>query len=63
MFVIDAKGKLAYMGAIDDDTSTNPAKVGTAKNYVREALDALAAGKTIKTASTQSYGCSVKYSE
>lgn len=63
MFVIDAKGKLAYMGAIDDDSSTNPAKAATAKNYVRDAMTALKAGKPVKTASTQAYGCSVKYAD
>ena len=63
MFIIDPKGKIAYMGAIDDDTSTNPAKIGTARNYVREALTEVLAGKPVKTASTQSYGCSVKYAD
>ena len=61
MFVIDPHGKLVYQGAIDDKPSTNQADVPTAKNYLVAALDAAMAGKAVETASTQSYGCSVKY--
>jgi peroxiredoxin len=61
MFVIDPKGKLAYMGAIDDKASTDVKDVATAKNYVAAALDAGIAGKAIATATTKPYGCSVKY--
>jgi hypothetical protein len=32
-----------------------------ARNYVREALDAVLAGQPVKTAATRAYGCSVKY--
>ena len=61
MYVIDAKGTLVYAGAIDDKPSTDPADVTGAKNYVRAALDEVLAGKPVTTATTQSYGCSVKY--
>ncbi len=63
MFVIDANGTLAYMGAIDDKPTPDPASVEGAKNYVRAAIDDLLAGKPVATASTQSYGCSVKYGD
>jgi peroxiredoxin len=62
MFVIDATGKLVYMGAIDDKPTANSADVKTARNYVREALDAVKSGASVKTASTRPYGCTVKYS-
>jgi len=62
MYVIDPKGKLVYMGAIDDKRSTNPEDVKTAKNYVLAALDESMAGKPVTMASTVSYGCSIKYS-
>lgn len=58
MFVIDAKGVLAYSGAIDDDKD---GKNDKAKNYVKEAVDALLKGSTVATATTDPYGCSVKY--
>ena len=61
MFVIDPKGTLVYAGGIDDIRSTNPADVKTAKNYVRAAMGELLAGKSISNASTQPYGCSIKY--
>lgn len=57
-FVIDAKGNLAYMGALDDDPQGGKEKV---RNYVSEAVDALAKGSTVATATTDPYGCSVKY--
>lgn len=61
MFVIDPKGTLVYAGAIDDKPSTDQDDVKTAKNYVLAALDEAMAGKAVTSASTQPYGCSVKY--
>ena len=61
MYIVDPKGVLAYAGGIDDKRSTDPEDVKTAKNYVRAALDELLAGKAVSQASTQPYGCSVKY--
>ena len=34
-----------------------------ARNYVREAVDDLLAGKPIEVSQTKPYGCSVKYAE
>lgn len=61
MYVIDKAGVLAYMGAIDDKPTANIADLKGARNYVTEALDAVAAGQPVKTATTRAYGCSVKY--
>lgn len=61
MFVIDPAGKIVYAGAIDDKRSTNPADTKTASNHVRAALNESLAGKPVTVASTQPYGCSVKY--
>ena len=61
MYIIDPKGTLVYAGGIDDKRSTDPEDVKTAKNYVRAAMDELLAGKAVSNASTQPYGCSVKY--
>lgn len=61
MFVVGKDGKLAYMGAIDDKSSMDHEDVKGAKNYVKEALDALLAGKTPEKQATQQYGCSIKY--
>lgn len=61
MFVIDSEGKIAYMGAIDDNDSSNPEDAKTANNYVATALDAIKSGSAVTVASTDPYGCSVKY--
>jgi len=61
MFVIDSKGKLAYMGAIDDTPTADSADIATAKNYVTRALHALTEGEEVAVKSTQPYGCFVKY--
>ena len=61
MYIIDPKGTLVYVGAIDDKRSTRLEDVKTAKNYVRAALGETMAGKAVSTASTSPYGCTVKY--
>jgi glutathione peroxidase-family protein len=61
MFVVDKSGNLVYAGAIDDKNSPDEADIKTAKNYVDAALEEVLAGKPVTTASTKSYGCSVKY--
>ena len=61
LYVIDQKGTLVYAGAIDDKPTTDVEDVKGARNYLREALDAVLSGKPVKTAWTKSYGCSVKY--
>jgi hypothetical protein len=61
MFVLDATGKLVYRGAIDSIPSFNADDIQKADNYVAQALDAVLVGKSVATAQTKAYGCSVKY--
>lgn len=61
MYVIDPKGVLVYSGAIDDKPTTDVEDIPGARSYVREALDAVLAGKPVKTGYVKPYGCSVKY--
>lgn len=63
MFIINAEGNLAYKGAIDSDSSTRPEAIEGATNYVLAALKNLKDGKAVEQASTQPYGCSVKYKD
>jgi thiol-disulfide isomerase/thioredoxin len=58
IYVIDIEGKIAYHGAIDDDTSGNKTN---RTNYALAAIDALLAGKPAAVTTTKPYGCSVKY--
>jgi len=57
-FVFDKNRKLAYVGAIDDN-SMNADKVE--KHYIRAALDSLLAGKTPATTVTRQVGCGIHY--
>jgi peroxiredoxin len=59
MYVIDAAGKLAYAGAIDNDPRGS---ADVPVNYVDGALQSLEKGAAPDPAETKSYGCSVKYS-
>jgi peroxiredoxin len=61
MFIINPEGILVYAGAIDSIKSTKAEDVPKATNYVKAALDEILAGKPVTTASTEAYGCSVKY--
>jgi peroxiredoxin len=61
MYIIDPQGKLIYAGAIDSIRSADPADIKKATNYVRVALTEARAGKPVSAASTQAYGCTIKY--
>jgi len=61
MFVISPTGNVIYAGAIDDNDSTRLSSIEGATNYVASALDEGMSGKRVTIASTQAYGCSIKY--
>lgn len=61
MFVIDPKGMLIYAGAIDDNNSADAEDAKTAKNYVSAALEESMSGKAVTVATSDAYGCGVKY--
>lgn len=58
LFVVNAKGKIVYMGAMDDNP-LNAAKVK--KTYLRDALDAVLAGETPTVSETKAQGCGIRY--
>jgi peroxiredoxin len=57
-FVLDKERKIRYIGAMDDNARTE-AKV--TKHYLRDAVDALLAGKTPAVEETRADGCGVTY--
>jgi peroxiredoxin len=57
-YLFDKDGTLVYHGAVDDN-SKDASKVE--KHFLREAIEALAAGKAIPVAETKALGCGVKY--
>lgn len=61
IYVIDAKGTLVYNGAIDSIRSSNPEDIAKATNYATAALASVKAGKPVEKATSEPYGCSVKY--
>lgn len=61
MFLVNANGKLEYMGAIDNKPSTRLETVEGATNYLLAAWQELEAGNPVSVRSSKPYGCSVKY--
>jgi len=57
-FLFAADGKLAYHGTIDDNRS-DPKKVSA--HYLRDALEAVVAGRKPALAQTKSLGCGIKF--
>lgn len=58
-FVLDAKRKIAYMGAMDDKDPPASAK----KVYLEDAVDALLAGKKPEVSETNGRGCQIRYND
>ena len=63
MFVIDARGILRYMGAIDSIASTDEEDLANATQYVPQALAELKAGNAVSVPVSKPYGCGVEYSD
>lgn len=58
-FVLDKGRTIRYIGKMDD--SPNEAKV--TKRYLRDAVDAVLAGKTPEVEETRPYGCGIGYNK
>jgi hypothetical protein len=56
-FLFDAKGRLVYHGTVDDN-AREPGQVK--KRWLRDAVDAVVAGKRVPLAETKAFGCSIK---
>jgi peroxiredoxin len=59
VFIFDKERKLRYRGGIDDSEQIERVR----KHLVRNALDALLAGKPIVETDTPAFGCSIKWSD
>jgi hypothetical protein len=59
VYLFDAKGKLVYKGAVDNDRSGE----NVTSNYLTDALDAMLAGKAVAKTSTNAVGCTIKRGE
>jgi peroxiredoxin len=61
VYVIDAKGRIVYHGAVDNAPLGKIPENQTYTNYVEKAVDELLAEKPVSTPWVKPYGCSVKY--
>jgi hypothetical protein len=61
MHIIDADGKLAYMGGIDSIASSIPADIERAIQHVPAALTQVINGGAVASSVTRPCGCSIKY--
>ena len=61
LYVISKEGILVYQGAIDDQPNATQTNTTSAHNYVKATLAHLKAGTPVEKASTEPYGCGVKY--
>lgn len=57
-YVLDKDREVRYRGRLDD-SHANPEKV--TRRYLRDALDAMLAGKPVSEPLTPPYGCSIKW--
>ena len=55
VYLFDKNGDLRYRGAIDD----GPKRVK--RNYLVDAINSVSKGKSVRTKTTKSLGCSIKY--
>ena len=58
VFLLDGNRKIAYMGLIDDEPLNESA---VKSHYLRDAIDAVLAGRTPETTETKQKGCGIKY--
>jgi peroxiredoxin len=61
MYIINPEQKVIYVGAIDDNSSSDSKDIPKSKNYVSTALDLAMSGKPVEVQNTKPYGCGVKY--
>jgi peroxiredoxin len=57
-FIVDRDGKLAYQGAMDDQVFADERQ---GREYMKSALDDLAAGHPVRNSETQPQGCAIEY--
>jgi AhpC/TSA family len=61
MYIVNPQGQLIYAGGIDSIPSSRADDIPKATNYVKTGLSEALAGKPLSAATTQPYGCTIKY--
>jgi peroxiredoxin len=62
-WIVDAQGKVAYAGGLDNAPLGKAGPDGAVVDYIAAALTDIAAGRAPTMASSKPYGCSVKYAD
>jgi len=57
-YLFDAKGKLVYHGAVDDNAREEKS---VQSPWLQQAVTAVAAGKAVATGETKGFGCGIKF--
>ncbi|MDA7980445.1 MAG: thioredoxin family protein [Pirellulales bacterium] len=57
LYLLDGQRKLAYVGAFDDNQDKSRVK----ENYLKDAVEAVLAGKPVENAETRPKGCGIGY--
>jgi len=57
VYVVDGTGKLRYRGYVDDSAKPNDRE----HTGLKDALDALLAGREVQQTATKAFGCSIKF--
>jgi len=60
LFVFDEEMRLSYTGSVDDDNSYKNRKKAE-RLYLRDALDDLVAGRSVRLPETHAIGCTIKW--
>lgn len=63
MFIVGKDGLLLYAGAVDDSQTMDVRKVLQSHNYVRSALEDILAGRPVRIARIDHFGCAIAYSD
>ncbi|MCB9915231.1 MAG: redoxin domain-containing protein [Planctomycetes bacterium] len=63
VFLIDERGVLVYVGALDNAPFGKVRGGGEPLNYLEQALGDLAQGRPVAVPARQSYGCRIKYAQ
>jgi hypothetical protein len=61
IFIVGAESTLVYAGGTGDTPTMDSKEVRTSRNFIREALADLAAGRKVATPSSTPFGCTIAY--
>jgi peroxiredoxin len=57
VFLLNGERKIVYMGSVDDNQMPDKVK----NHYLRDAIDAILAGRASATTETRQFGCGIRY--